>query len=95
MYTRYKTPVLTNLSFENVTFTPKLLLKDMDLGLAAAKTYGVPMPAAAATRESIARMVGHGHDNVDFAILLQETAADAGLSLVSENKVIDDGLQSS
>ena len=40
-------------------------------------------------------MVGHGHDNVDFAILLQETAADAGLSLVSENKVIDDGLQSS
>jgi 3-hydroxyisobutyrate dehydrogenase len=94
MYTRYKTPVLTNLSFDNVTFTPKLLLKDMDLGLAAAKTYGVPMPAAAATRESVARMVGHGHDDVDFAILLQETAADAGLTLVSENKVIDDGLQS-
>ncbi len=94
MYTRYKTPVLTNLSFENVTFTPKLLLKDMDLGMAAAKTYGVAMPAAAATRESVARMVGHGHDDVDFAILLQETAADAGLTLVSENKVIDDGLQS-
>jgi 3-hydroxyisobutyrate dehydrogenase len=94
MYTRYKTPVLTNLSFENVTFTPKLLLKDMDLGMAAAKTYGVPMPAAAATRESVARMVGHGHEDVDFAILLQETAADAGLTLVSENKVIDDGLQS-
>ncbi len=94
MYTRYKTPVLTNLSFENVTFTPKLLLKDMDLGMAAAKTYGVAMPAAAATRESVARMVGHGHDDVDFAILLQETAADAGMTLVSENKVIDDGLQS-
>lgn len=94
MYTRYKTPVLTNLTFEQVTFTPKLLLKDMDLGMAAAKTYGVAMPCAAATRESVARMVGHGHDDVDFAILLQETAADAGLKPVSENKVIDDGLQS-
>ena len=93
MYTRYKTPVLTNLTFEQVTFTPKLLLKDMDLGMAAAKTYGVAMPAAAATRESVARMVGHGHDNVDFAILLAETAKDAGLALVSENKIIDDGLQ--
>jgi 3-hydroxyisobutyrate dehydrogenase len=94
MYTRYKSPVLTNLTFEQVTFTPKLLLKDMDLGMAAAKTYGVAMPAAAATRESVARMVGHGHEDVDFAILLQETASDAGLKLVSENKVIDDGLQS-
>jgi 3-hydroxyisobutyrate dehydrogenase len=92
MYTRYKTPVLTNLTFDQVTFTPKLLLKDMDLGMAAAKTYGVAMPAAAATRESVARMVGHGHDQVDFAILLQETAKDAGLELVSENKLIDDGL---
>lgn len=93
MYTRYKTPVLTNLTFDQVTFTPKLLLKDMDLGMAAAKTYGVAMPAAAATRESVARMVGRGHDNVDFAILLQETAKDADLALVSENKLIDDGLQ--
>ncbi len=93
MYTRYKTPVLTNLTFDQVTFTPKLLLKDMDLGMAAAKTYGVAMPAAAATRESVARMVGRGHDNVDFAILLQETAMDADLELVSENKLIDDGLQ--
>ena len=102
MYTRYKSPVLTNLTFEQVTFTPKLLLKDMDLGMATAKTYGVAMPAAAATRESVARMVGRmsnvgredaGSGDVDFAILLQETAADAGLQLVSENKSIDDGLQ--
>ncbi len=92
MYTRYKSPVLTNLTFDQVTFTPKLLLKDMDLGMAAAKTYGVAMPAAAATRESVARMVGHGHEDVDFAILLQETANDAGLKLVSENQTIDDGL---
>ena len=94
MYTRYKTPALSNLTFDHVTFTPKLLLKDMDLGLSAAKAYGVPMPAAAATRESIARMVGHGHDNVDFSILLRETAADAGLTLKSENVTVSDGLES-
>ena len=94
MYTRYKSPVLTNLTFENVTFTPKLLLKDMDLGLGAGKAHGVPMPAAAATRESIARLVGRGHDNVDFAILLKELAADAGLELVPEDVKVDDGLSS-
>jgi 3-hydroxyisobutyrate dehydrogenase len=94
MYTRYKSPTLANLTFEQVTFTPKLLLKDMDLGMAAAKTYGVAMPAAAATRESVARMVGHGHDHVDFAILLQETARDAGLELKPENVKLSDGLES-
>ena len=94
MYTRYKTPVLANLSFDQVTFTPKLLLKDMDLGLGAAKTYGVPMPAAAATRESVARMVGRGYEDIDFAVLLQETARDAGLELVSEQVKVSDGLES-
>ena len=37
------------------------------------------MPAAAATRESIARMVGRGHDDIDFAVLLMELASDAGM----------------
>ena len=94
MYTRYKTPMLTNLSFDQVTFTPKLLLKDMDLGMAAAKAHGVAMPAAAATRESVARMVGRGHEDIDFAVLLVETARDAGLELVSENMKMSDGLES-
>lgn len=94
MYTRYKTPTLTNLTFDQVTFTPKLLLKDMDLGLAAARSYGVAMPAAAATRESISRMVGRGHDDIDFSVLLVETAKDAGLELTSENVKISDGLES-
>lgn len=92
MYTRYKSPVLTNLTFEQVTFTPKLLLKDMDLGLGAGKAHGVAMPAAAATRESVARLVGRGHDDVDFAILLLEMARDAGLELKRENVKVDDGL---
>jgi 3-hydroxyisobutyrate dehydrogenase len=94
MYTRYKSPTLANLTFDEVTFTPRLLLKDMDLGMAAAKAHGVAMPAAAATRESVARMVGRGHDNVDFAVLLLETARDAGLELKSENVQLSDGLES-
>ena len=94
MYTKYKTPTLTNLTFDQVTFTPKLLLKDMDLGLAAAKAHGVAMPAAAATRESVARMVGRGYDEIDFAVLLVETAKDAGLELTPDNVKMSDGLES-
>ncbi len=94
MYTRYKSPTLTNLTFDQVTFTPQLLLKDMDLGLGAARTHGVAMPAAAATRESIARMVGRGHGHIDFAVLLAETARDAGLELKPENVTVSDGLES-
>ena len=43
MFTRYKTPALANLDF-HVTFTPELLRKDIDLGLAAGRDLGVPMP---------------------------------------------------
>ena len=94
MYTRYKTPVLSNLTFEQVTFTPKLLLKDLDLGMAAAKAQGVSMPAAAATRESVSRLIGRGYDDVDFSVLLVEVAKDAGLELTPETVKISDGLES-
>jgi 3-hydroxyisobutyrate dehydrogenase len=94
MYTQYKTPMLTNLTFDQVTFTPKLLLKDMDLGLGAAKAHGVAMPAASATRESIARMVGRGYEDIDFAVLLMETARDAGMELKPDNVSMKDGLES-
>jgi 3-hydroxyisobutyrate dehydrogenase len=70
-----------------------LLLKDMDLGMAAAKAHGVAMPSAAATRESVARMIGRGYGDIDFSALLIETAKDAGLELKSENKTISDGLE--
>ena len=92
MYTRYKTPMLVNLGFDKVTFTPKLLLKDMDLGLGAARRFGVPMPAAAATRESVASVVGRGYDDIDFAVLLVEIARNAGLELRPEGVVVSDGL---
>lgn len=94
MYTKYKTPMLTNLTFDQVTFTPRLLLKDMDLGMGAARAYGVAMPAAAATRESVSRLVGRGHDHIDFAVLLVEMAKDAGLELTPDNVPMADGLES-
>ena len=93
MYTKYKTPMLANLGFDKVTFTPKLLLKDMDLGLSAARNNGVPMPAASATRESIANLVGRGYDEIDFAVLLVETAKSAGMTLTPDNVELSDGLQ--
>ena len=93
MYTKYKTPMLANLTFDQVTFTPKLLLKDMDLGMGAARAHGVAMPAAAATRESVARLVGRGHDHIDFAVLLVEVAKDAGLALTPDGVQLGDGLE--
>ena len=61
-------------------------------GMGAAKHYGVPMPAAAATRESVSALVGRGYDDVDFAILLKEIATASGLKIKSENKKVPDGL---
>ena len=91
MYTRYKTPALVNLDF-SVTFTPKLLLKDMDLGLGAARKYGVRMPTAATTRECVKNTVGRGYDDVDFSVLLLELAKAAGMTLKPENVRVSDGL---
>jgi 3-hydroxyisobutyrate dehydrogenase len=52
------------------------------------------MPAAAATRESVARLVGRGYEDIDFAVLLAEVARDAGLQLKPENVKVSDGLES-
>lgn len=93
MYTKYKTPVLVNLTFDQVTFTPQLLLKDMDLGLGAARTHGVMMPCAAAARESIGAMAGRGHDGVDFAVLLMEIARNSGFEPKPDGVTVSDGLQ--
>lgn len=92
MYTRYKTPALVNLDF-TTTFTPTLLLKDMDLGLTAAKKYGVPMPVAAATRQVCAANASVRPGDIDFATLLLEQARASGIELKPENVPVSDGLQ--
>ena len=91
MFTRYKTPAYVNLDL-TTTFTPVLLRKDLDLGLAAARELGVPMPVTAATREVIQSLVGNGYVDCDFAALLLLEAKGAGLELKPENVPVEDGL---
>jgi len=90
-FSRYKTPALVNLDFK-VTFTPQLLRKDLDLGLDAARALEVPMPLAAATRELVQTLIGHGLDDGDFAKLIVLQALASGLALEPENVPVDDGL---
>jgi 3-hydroxyisobutyrate dehydrogenase-like beta-hydroxyacid dehydrogenase len=90
-FTRYKTPAFVNLEFK-ASFTPVLLRKDFDLGMAEAKHMGVPMPVSALCSEIVASAIGAGYVDDDFAVLLLEVARSAGLTLESENKAIDDGL---
>jgi 3-hydroxyisobutyrate dehydrogenase len=90
MFTRYKTPALANLDF-HVTFTPELLRKDIDLGLNAGKTYGVPMPLTSLTRDLVQTLIGHGFDQ-DFSQLLLLQAKASGVELEPENVQLNDGL---
>ena len=90
-FTRYKTPAFVNLDFKP-TFTPTLLRKDFDLGMAAAYELDVPMPVSALCTEIVKSAIGAGYVDEDFAVLLLEAARGAGLKMQSENKEVDDGL---
>jgi 3-hydroxyisobutyrate dehydrogenase len=91
VFTRYKSPALVNLDY-TPTFTPVLLRKDFDLGLAAARAMDVPMPVAALTAQLVQASVSSGRVDEDFAILLDLEAASAGLKLRPEGVEVDDGL---
>ncbi len=91
VFTRYKSPALVNLDY-SPTFTPVLLRKDFDLGLAAARRLDVPMPVAAVTAQLVQASVSSGRVTEDFAILLDLQAANAGLALRPEDVTVDDGL---
>jgi 3-hydroxyisobutyrate dehydrogenase-like beta-hydroxyacid dehydrogenase len=91
MFTRYKTPALVNLDF-HVTFTPKLLRKDLDLGLDAGKQFEVPMPLTSITRDLLQQMIGHGMTEEDFSTLLLMQARASGVELEPENVPVSDGL---
>ena len=90
MFTGYKTPALSNLDF-HVTFTPELLLKDIDLGLSSGRRFGVPMPTTNAARDQVQALIGHGYDQ-DFSQLILQQAKASGIELKSENVNIGDGL---
>ena len=100
MFTRYKAPALVNLDW-TTTFTPELLRKDIDLGLALGRQYDVPMPVTAATREVLQSHFGAAtlqqnpqeYLQKDFAALLETMALAAGMKLESENKQVPTGLE--
>ncbi len=100
IFTRYKSPALVNLDF-TTTFTPALLRKDLDLGLAAARELDVAMPVTAATREALQSHFGAAtlkpdpaaYLEMDFAALIETVALAAGMTLRSENKTVPSGLE--
>jgi 3-hydroxyisobutyrate dehydrogenase-like beta-hydroxyacid dehydrogenase len=90
-FSRYKSPALVNLDF-HPTFTSVLLRKDLQLGLAAGRDLGVPMPLAAATDMLVAQVIGAGYTEDDFATLVLEQARRSGYEIEPENVLVDDGL---
>jgi 3-hydroxyisobutyrate dehydrogenase len=91
IFTRYKTPAFVHLDY-TPTFTPLLLRKDFELGLAAGHDLDVPMPTVAATAALVQATVSSGRTSEDFAILLDQQAALSGIELKPEDTVVDDGL---
>jgi 3-hydroxyisobutyrate dehydrogenase len=101
MFTRYKSPALVNLDW-TTTFTPELLRKDLDLGLALGREWDVPMPVTAATREVLQSHFGaatlksnpDAYLQEDFSALMETMALASGMKLQSENKNVPTGLES-
>src|SRR3990170_1680752 len=91
MFTRYKTPALVTLDF-HVTFTPKLLRKDLDLGLDAGREFEVPMPLTSLTRDLLQQMIGQGMTEQDFSTLILAQAKASGIELEPEHHEVGDGL---
>lgn len=90
-FTRYKSPALVKLEFAP-TFTTRLLRKDIELGLQAAREFGLPMPVSAAVHEVVQTGVGSGIGDVDFAALIEVEARAAGMGIASEDGEVPDGL---
>ena len=100
MFTRYKSPALVNLDW-TTTFTPELLRKDIDLGLALGREWDVPMPVTAAAREVLQSHFGaailqkdpDAYLEKDFAAMMETMALASGMKLESENKKVPTGLE--
>lgn len=93
VFSRYKTPGWVNLDW-TVTFTPELMRKDMDLGLALGRTHEVPMPTAAVTRDVMQASMGQGNrETLDFSIIMDYSAKCSGIALDPENVDVPSGLE--
>lgn len=100
IFTQYKANAFVNLDW-TTTFTPELMRKDLDLGLAAARALEVTMPVTAATREAYQGHFGaaklqddpEAYLAKDFAAVLETVALASGMSLVSEGVSVPTGLE--
>jgi len=100
IFTRYKSNAMVNLDW-TTTFTPYLLRKDLDLGLAAGRELGVPMPSTVATREALQNHFGmanlHGDAEEylakDFLTLMETHAQYSDMTLEPENVPVPTGLE--
>jgi 3-hydroxyisobutyrate dehydrogenase-like beta-hydroxyacid dehydrogenase len=62
------------------TMTTRLILKDIDLMLAAARASAVPMPLTAATRQLMQAVVGAGYGDEDYMATIKLAEQLSGLS---------------
>ena len=92
VFTTYKMPALVNLDF-TATHTSKMLRKDLELALVAARSMEVPMPITSMTRDILQSLIGHGHGDSDFAALMELQAKASGYDIEPENFAVSDGLQ--
>jgi len=90
-FSRYKTPAYVNQNYAP-TFTPELLRKDFDLGIAAADELNTPLRTMRAVRSMVQELIDAGHTDVDFAALIELEAAGAALELAPDSAPVDDGL---
>lgn len=84
IFTRYKSDAIRDLDM-TPTFTSRLLLKDLDLGLHEASSRQVPMPVIALVRTALLSAIAQGFGDQDFLSLLTVQARAAGLDLLAEN----------
>ncbi len=90
-FTRYKTPVIANLDY-TTTFTNTLMRKDLELGLKAAASKGVALPATEVVRDIVQACIDEGRAEQDYTIILDKLAEYARMTLKPENAAVSDGL---
>ncbi len=79
-FTTYKTPALVALDW-TPTFNCKMLRKDLDLGLEAAAEHGAKLPVTALARDLIQDAIDAGHEDEDFAVVLEVQAEQSDVHL--------------
>jgi len=81
-FTAYKTPAIVDRDL-TPTFTTRLLLKDVELGLAEGRATGTPLALVGSVREALQVALADGHAEDDFLSLLAVQFRAAGISFDS------------